>query len=284
LQYNVTYTILHNREVLHQFQPRLNLTPLNYELRWRSLLEALLRISIMQASLEQLSQIIVFAGLETADKISLQPHTLVQCHSKGEIILHEGDHLPAKLYAVVSGSIQVTKIATTGKETILRALATGEIFAAPALLGNGISPATVTAESDCEILTLARDALLKAIQQNPEIALQMLMVFNTRIQLLHETVHGLVSERAIVRLARLIQYFAIESGTEFSSQGASLTVKLSYYRMARSIGITYEECVRLIKTINSVVTYSRGGKITILDTQKLDAIASGVVLPEDINK
>ncbi|MEH2115477.1 MAG: cyclic nucleotide-binding protein [Nostoc sp.] len=31
----------------------------------------------MQASLEQLSQIIVFAGLETAEKIGLQPCTQV---------------------------------------------------------------------------------------------------------------------------------------------------------------------------------------------------------------
>ncbi|QFS44000.1 Crp/Fnr family transcriptional regulator [Nostoc sphaeroides] len=229
----------------------------------------------MQASLEQLSQIIVFAGLETAEKISLQPYTQVQLYRKGEIILHEDDVLPAKLYAVVSGSIQVTKTAMTGKETILRALAAGEIFAAPAMLGNGISPATVTAEFDCEILTVERDALLKAIGQNPEIALRMLMVFNSRIQQLHETVHGLVSERAIVRLARLIQYFAAESGTESTLQGECLRIKLSYYRMARSSGITYEECVRLIKSLKSVIAYSRGGTITILDAKKLDAIASG---------
>jgi CRP/FNR family transcriptional regulator, cyclic AMP receptor protein len=229
----------------------------------------------MQASLEQLSQIIVFAGLETADKVNLQPYTQVQRHRKGEIILHEGDVLPTKLYAVASGAIQVTKIAMTGKETILRSLAAGEIFAAPALLGNGISPATVTAESDCEILTIEKDALVKAIGQNPEIALRMLMVFNSRIQQLHETVHGLVSERAIVRLARLIQYFATESGTELSPQGECLKVKLSYYRMARSSGITYEECVRLIKSLKSVVAYRRGGTIIILDTKKLNAIASG---------
>jgi CRP-like cAMP-binding protein len=231
----------------------------------------------MQASLEQLSQITVFVSLETVDKVSLQPYTQVQGYSQGEIILHEGDRLPARLYAVVSGSIQVTKTATTGKETILRGLKAGEIFAAPALLGNGISPATVTAESDCEILTIQRDALLKAIQNNPEIALRMMMVFNARIQQLHETVHGLVSERAIVRLARLIQYFAVESGTEASAQGQILKIKLSYYRMARSIGISYEECVRLIKRLHSVIAYSRGGKITILDAEKLDDFASGKI-------
>ncbi|MEH1798790.1 MAG: hypothetical protein V7L02_22865 [Nostoc sp.] len=47
----------------------------------------------MQASLEQLSQIIVFAGLEIAEKISLQPYTQVQRHRKAEIILSEGSEL-----------------------------------------------------------------------------------------------------------------------------------------------------------------------------------------------
>ncbi|MBD2432941.1 MULTISPECIES: Crp/Fnr family transcriptional regulator [Fischerella] len=229
----------------------------------------------MQASIEQLSQIIVFAGLEPSDKISLQPHTQVQRYKQGEIILHEGDRLPAKLYAVVSGTIQITKTANTGKETILRMLDTGEIFAAPALLGNGISPATVTAETDCEILTVERDALLNAIGKNPDIALRMLMVLNHRIQQLHETVHGLVSERAVVRLARLILYFAAEYGTESSQKGEILKVKLPYYRIARSIGITYEECVRLVKSLKSVVAYSRGGKMTIVDAKKLESVASG---------
>mgnify|MGYP000311824779 CR=1 FL=1 len=143
-------------------------------------------------------------------------------YGKGEIIFHKSDSLPAKLYAVASGVIKVSKIATTGKETILPNLGIGEIFAAPALLGNGISPATITAESDCEILTVERDALLTAIQQKPDIALGMLAFFNNRIQQLHETVHGLVSERAIIRLARLIQYFATTSGTETKAEGERL--------------------------------------------------------------
>lgn len=57
---------------------------------------------------------------------------------------------------------------------------------------------------------------------------------------------------------------------------ASLDDELPYYRIAHSIGITYEECVRLIKNLKSVLAYSRGGKITILDVKGLDAIASGI--------
>ncbi len=102
-------------------------------------------------------------------------------------------------------------------------------------------------------------------------------VFNQRLQQLHEMVHGLVSERAIVRLARFIQSAAGESNAEVSEQGACLRLQLSYYEIARSIGITYEECVRLFKQLQAVLSYSRGGKITILDWAGLDAIAHGTV-------
>src|SRR4028119_1291549 len=157
----------------------------------------------MQATVEELSNILVFAALTSPELEQLQPHTSVQDYQQGEIVMQEGDRLPARLYCVLNGSLRVTKTAATGKETILRTLLAGEIFAAPALFGTGIAPATVTAESNSQILTIERDALLEAIRQTPEIALRILGVFNQRIQLLHDTVHGLVSERAIVRLAQL---------------------------------------------------------------------------------
>uniref|UniRef100_UPI000584E3AC hypothetical protein n=1 Tax=Hassallia byssoidea TaxID=482630 RepID=UPI000584E3AC len=59
----------------------------------------------MQATIEQLSQIIILAGLEKQDRINLQPHTKVQRYSKGEIVLHEGDRLPAKLIVTVRDAL-----------------------------------------------------------------------------------------------------------------------------------------------------------------------------------
>lgn len=229
----------------------------------------------MQATVEQLASISVFTQLQPEQLASLQPHTLVQTYQTGEIVSHEGDRLPPRLYALINGLLRVSKTATTGKETILRTLANGDIFAAPALFGNGIAPATVIAESEAQVLLVDRAALLTVIQAHPDIALNMMAVFNQRLQQLHEMVHGLVSERAIVRLARFIQYAAGEPGTPMSGQAVCLRLHLTYYEIARSIGITYEECVRLFKQLQSVVAYSRGGKITILDWAGLAAIAQG---------
>jgi len=236
----------------------------------------------MKATVEQLASISVFTPLQPEQLASLQPHTVVKTYQRGEIVSYEGERLPPRLYALINGLLRVSKTATSGKQTILRTLAGGDIFAAPALFGNGIAPATVSAESEAQVLMVDRVALLAVIQANPEIALKMMAVFNQRLQQLHEMVHGLVSERALVRLARFIQYSAGEPGTKIGGQGACLRLQLSYYEIARSIGITYEECVRLFKQLHSVASYSRGGKITILDWDGLDAIAHGTVEPDAI--
>lgn len=229
----------------------------------------------MKATVGQLADIWIFASLNSTELERLQGHTEIRTYRQGEVVMHEGDRIPEKLYTLAIGSLRVAKIGAAGKETILRNLSAGDIFAAPALLGNGIAPATVTAETDSQVLTTDREVLLAAIRENPEIALRILTVFNQRLQLLHETVHGLVSERAIVRLARFIYYFGIEQSTPVVENRVALTKRFSYYQIARSIGITYEECVRLFKKLKPVLSYSRGGKIIVLDWEKLGAIASG---------
>ena len=230
---------------------------------------------MMKATVEQLAGLSLFTELSRQNLEYLQPHTKIQSYQRQEIIFHEGDLLPAKLHILFSGVLQVQKSAETGKETILRTLRSGDIFAAPALFGDKQAPATVLAIENCQILTIPKATLLDAIQQTPEIALQLLAVFNQRLQQLHEMVHGLVSERAVVRLARLIQYSAWQHGTDVMAGGQQLRIQLPYYQMARSIGITYEECARLMKGLQDTVKYRRGGKIIVLDEDRLDAIAAG---------
>jgi hypothetical protein len=60
------------------------------------------------------------------------------------------------------------------------------------------------------------------------------------------------------------EYFAASAGTEPVPEGERLRSRLTYYQIARSIGITYEECVRLFKQLKGQVAYERGGKITLL--------------------
>ena len=209
------------------------------------------------SSIAQLKQVSIFQDLATVQLESLVPYSYVREYQENEIVMHEGDVLPQQLHALIVGKLEIKKTAANGKETVLRIIPAGELFAAPAIFGNGISPATV---------------ICKVISQSPEISLKILEVFNQRLQQLHNTVHGLISERAIVRLVRLIQYYRHRDGTHTETEGDSLNIKLPYYQIARSIGITYEECVRLFHKLKEILIYKRGGKIIVKDWDKLELV------------
>lgn len=229
------------------------------------------------ASIEQLAEVSVLKDLQISDLIALQPYGVLHLYQKEEVVMYEGDRLPLQLYALLQGRLRLTRISTSGKETLLRTLLPREIFAAPALVGDAIAPATVTAMVESQILTIEREALLQQIRNTPEVAFRILEVYNQRLQQMHQTIHDLVSEQAVVRLARLLQHYATQFGTVRSVQGEQLNPKFSHHQVARSIGITYEECVRLFSQLKGVVSYQRGGKITVLDWKTLNSIADGII-------
>ncbi len=86
----------------------------------------------MKATVAQLQTLSIVESLTTTELANLQSRAMIGSFQQGEILMHEGDRLPPCLYAISSGTIRITKTATTGKETILRLLSAGEIFAAPA--------------------------------------------------------------------------------------------------------------------------------------------------------
>ena len=217
----------------------------------------------------QLQNISIFTDLSSQVLEQLTEYCQLNQYSTNAVVFSEGDNLPACLHVLISGRLCISRIAPSGKETILRVLPAGEIFAAPALFGDGKAPATATAIEPAVVLTLKRQALLEAFSQTPELALHMLAILNQRLQQLHTRMHGLISERAVVRLINFLEYTVNNVGGIPIAGGEQIKSHLTYYQIARSIGITYEECVRLFKQLRPVVTYRRGGRITIVDRQQL---------------
>ena len=229
----------------------------------------------MKVTIEQLHQIPLFSELDLERLLQLQADAVIKQYLRGEVILLEGDRLPDRLITLLSGRVEVKKTNVAGKETILRIVHAGQLIVPPVLIGNFFASATIVAEQNSQILTIDRIALLAMIQQTPELMLQLVAILTELLQSLHQVVHGLASERAIVRLAQFIQTAAISEGSDVTERGLQLRSRSSHYQIACSIGITYEECVRLFKQIRSIVNYSRGGTILVLDRAKLDAIANG---------
>ena len=226
------------------------------------------------SSIAQLQQISIFQDLAPTQIQNLIPYSSVREYQSGEIVIHEGDRLTEKLHALITGRLEIKKTTANGKETVIRLIPAGELFAAPAIFGNGIAPATVICQVKSQILTIEREALLETISHTPEISLKIIEVFNQRLQQLHNTVQGLTSERAMVRLVKLIQYYSDRDGTYSVAEGDRLSINLPYYQIACSIGITYEECVRLFKKLKGILIYQRRGKIIVQDWEKLESVSA----------
>lgn len=65
----------------------------------------------MQAHVQQIAKIIVFANLEPEILAELSNSSSLKSYKKNEIIIHEGDLFAVKLYAIIEGSLLIKKIA-----------------------------------------------------------------------------------------------------------------------------------------------------------------------------
>ncbi len=228
----------------------------------------------MQATPEQIGRLTIFSDLEITSLLDLVSGSTWRSYAKGEVVMQEDQALSPHLHGLIAGTLLTSKFSSSGKETVFRMLLAGEMFASPVLFGNGLAPATVTAVEPAEVITIPREALLSSVREHPEVALRVFRHLTRRIQEMHQTIHGLISERALVRLCRLLQVTVSVSGVDATPGGDVIRTLMPYQRMAGMLGITYEECVRLMNgELKGIIRYRRGGMITILDHGALASLA-----------
>lgn len=226
----------------------------------------------MPATLD-LARLDFFKGLEEAELRHLGSQARVRLCSSNEVLFHEGDPLEPALRILLSGGLEIRKSAASGKETVVRLIHPGEIFAMAALFDRKVAPGTVVSPGKSEILEIRMTDIEAHLAENPTLAMKLLVAFAQRLRETQDALHAVVSERAKTRLAWLIlRLLDREGGTE-SEQGVTLKTKLPHGTLSRMVGITYEECVRLIREWCQdpvILRYERGGIITVVDRQGLE--------------
>ena len=224
-------------------------------------------------SAESLAKLPIFAGLEQEALSAVARVAYVRQYERGECVFLEGERLPATFHVLVSGSLQIVKTSHAGKETAIRLIRPGELFAWAALLDTGLAPATARAMGPSQVLKLPQVELMQLLAAEPALALRLLATLSERLREVHEQLHAVVSERARTRLARLIQRHKLR-------EGSTLETPLPHQVLARMAGITYEESVRIVSEWTHgdapILAYRRGGHIQVLDPEGLAAMAEGL--------
>lgn len=226
-------------------------------------------------SVDVLASLPLFADLDETRLARIAAQSFATGVEPGECVIREAEPAPPYFHALLIGTVQVLKSAHSGKETTLRVIRPGEIFAWAALMDGGPSPATARAMTRGRVLRIPYAAMLELMADEPAFALRLLATLSERLRDVHEQLHAVVSERARTRLARLILRHIRRDG------GAQ--TPLPHQVLSRMAGIAYEESVRIVGEWSHgprpLLTYGRGGRITVLEPDELAAIAEGLELP-----
>lgn len=134
---------------------------------------------------EKIVKIPLFEGLSTRQLIDLANVVTEEKFAKNSLVFKEGDN-GTSMYLVVHGEVSITK-----GETILNTLGSLDIFGEMAVLEKEKRSATVVAKTACRLLRLDGDELLKLIDEQPRIAIEICKYLSKRIQKLNKRLHGI---------------------------------------------------------------------------------------------
>lgn len=224
-----------------------------------------------------LTKLEFFSGLSANELTQLASLASLKQLATGETFFHEGDPLEPALRFVFAGGLQIRKTSSSGKETVLRLIRPGELFGVAVLFDRKVAPAAAIATESTVILEIRLADALSFFSQNPEMTMKLLITFSQRLRDSQDTLHAIISSRAKARLARQILAALQHGGGETVTDGEKLHTRLPHATLSRMIGITYEECVRLIREWSiepAILRYERGGAITVLDRGALVRLAA----------
>ncbi len=186
---------------------------------------------------------------------------------QGEILFEQGDEGDA-LYAILTGTLEVSFLAMSGRKLSLVLMRPGEVFGEIALFDNGPRTATVSAAKPSRVLRVRRTDVMAQIQDHPELAGDLIRLAGLRMRWMGAQLNEQVFLPMPVRLARKLLYLA-----QLQDDQAG-RIMLSQSELAEFVGATREA---VSKTLSSwrrddVVEVSRGG-LAIHDFEALRELA-----------
>ncbi len=155
-------------------------------------------------------------------------------YRKGQIVYPQGSAADAVFY-IQKGKAKKTVVSDRGKEAVVALLATGDFFGEGCLAGEALRLATVSAMTECVIVRLAKENIVRVIHEEPafaEMFIAHLLHRNSRVE--EDLVDQLFnsSEKRLARTLLLLANFGKEGEPE------PVIAKISQETLAEMIGTT----------------------------------------------
>lgn len=222
-------------------------------------------------SVDFLSTVPLFAGIDPAELAQLSDVTREKQYPKGSVIVFEDDPGDA-LFILREGRVKVVLVAEDGREVILGVLGVGEHFGELSLIDEQPRSAHVIAMEDSTLLVLRRDDFKRRVEVTPQLAWALLVELSRRLRRADGKIGGLVLLDVPGRIARLLLDSAADGG------GDTIEKPLTHQTIAQMIGASRETVSRAMSEFQEggLITVARR-RITVANRQALEQRAHAKV-------
>lgn len=217
----------------------------------------------------------LFTGLPEENIKELCSIAVSKKFARGQMIFADGD-VGEGFYIVVSGRVKLFKLGPDGREQILHFVANGDPFGEVTLFAGVSYPAYAKAVTDLEVLFFRRDDFGNLVHKNPQLSLNMIAIMSHHLRRFATLVEELSLKDVPARVSSYLLNLASSKGREVDS-GIEIELDLSKTELAQKLGTISETISRTLAKMKSLgIIDTDGRKVTILDPDTLEEIASGL--------
>jgi CRP/FNR family cyclic AMP-dependent transcriptional regulator len=211
-----------------------------------------------------------FKGLKPELIDQVGSHAIIRVVKAGAVIYGKGDPGDS-LFAVITGTVQISVPSVEGKDTVFAQLAAGEIVGEIALLDGRPRSADVAAVTDCELMVINRRDFVPLIHDHPELAFRLIDILCEKLRRTNDQVERVTFLDLPTRLAKVLIQLA-QSG-EASAEGRKISVTQS--ALGQMIGMSRESTNKQLRNWEerNWVRLERGS-IVVVALDRLTAVAT----------
>ena len=208
-----------------------------------------------------------FKGLKPELIDQVGSHAITRVVKAGTVIYGKGDPGDS-LFAVITGTVQISVPSVEGKDTVFAQLAAGEIVGEIALLDGRPRSADVAAVTDCELMVINRRDFVPLIHDHPELAFRLIDILCEKLRRTNDQVERVTFLDLPTRLAKVLLQLV-----QSSAEGRKIS--LTQRAIGQMIGMSRESTNQQLRNWEERrwVRLERGS-IVVVALDKLGAVAT----------
>lgn len=208
-------------------------------------------------------------GLAPADLDSLARVATTRTFRPGQSIFLQGDPGEAMM-VVVSGRVRISRTSADGREVVIAVFGPGEVLGEIAMIDGGERTADASALEATELLVLHRRDFHAFLLEHPLVAIELLILFCSRLRQTDDRLEDLNFLPLKTRLAKRLVDLAEQFGKE-SEEGVQIAIPLSQQFLASMIGTSREAVNKQLRTWEDAgIIDLRKRTVTIVDLDQLE--------------